>query len=254
MQFPDAGVIVGVIMKRRSTGRVFAFCLLAAWASPALAQSTEQQRPQNPTREFSFYVLSLSWSPSFCAGLAESAPERAPPASECGTHAYSFIVHGLWPQYESGFPEDCQVPAPRLNRAIALSMLDLMPSPALVFSEWDRHGTCSGLSPRNYFDTVRKARALVTIPAQYSDLQQPLDISPAAVEDAFVKANPGLSRGDIAIGCDAKRLTDVRLCLSKDLKFRACPEVVEHSCQRQQVQMPAVHGSATGAAPSGGAG
>jgi ribonuclease T2 len=133
-------------------------------------------------------------------------------------------------------------------------MLDLMPSPRLVFSEWDRHGTCSGLSQRNYFETVRKARALVTIPAQYGNPQQPLDVSPAAVEDAFIRANSGLSRADIAVGCDSKRLTEVRLCLSKELKFRACPDVVAHSCQRQQVQMPAVHGSATGAAPSGRSG
>jgi len=77
-------------------------------------------------------------------------------------------------------------------------MLDLMPAPHLIFSEWDRHGTCSGLSPRAYFETVRKARAVVKIPPEYMDLQEPLSVAPAAVEDAFIKANPGLSQGDIA--------------------------------------------------------
>jgi ribonuclease T2 len=204
--------------------------------------------------QFDFYVLSLSWSPSFCAAAAALNPGSAPPAPECGTHAYSFIVQGLWPQYESGFPQDCQVPAPRLNRAIVSSMLDLMPSPRLVFGEWDRHGTCSGLAARNYFDTVRRARGLVTIPAQYDDPQQPLDVTPSVVKDAFIKANPGLPPGGIAVSCDTERLTEVRLCLSKDLKFRACPEIVARSCQRQQVRMPAVHGSVTGATGSGGSG
>jgi ribonuclease T2 len=241
-------------MKLCSVYWVLAVWLFAALASPTSAQTTEPAQPRNRVGQFDFYVLSLSWSPSFCAAAAELNPGGAPPAFECGAHAYSFIVHGLWPQYESGFPQDCQVPSPRLNRAIVSSMLDLMPSPRLVYSEWDRHGTCSGLSPRNYFDTVRKARALVTIPAQYSDLQRPLDVSPAAVADTFIKANPGLSSGDIAVSCDTERLTEVRLCLSKDLKFRACPEVVEHSCQRQQVQMPATRGSVTGAAGSGGPG
>ena len=58
------------------------------------------------------------------------------------------MVHGLWPQFEKGFPEACQVPAPRLDHRIVDSMLDLMPAPALVFHEWDAHGTCSGLPPR----------------------------------------------------------------------------------------------------------
>ena len=73
-------------------------------------------------------------------------------------------------------------------------MLDLMPAPHLIFNEWDRHGTCSGVSPRAYFETVRKARAVVKIPPDYIDLQAPLSVSPAAVGDAFIKANPGLTQ------------------------------------------------------------
>jgi ribonuclease T2 len=83
-------------------------------------------------------------------------------------------VHGLWPQYDNGFPEYCQIPAPRLDRGVVSSMLDLMPAPRLIFNEWDRHGTCSGQSPRVYFETVRKARAAVKIPPEFSDLKEPL--------------------------------------------------------------------------------
>jgi ribonuclease T2 len=122
------------------------------------------------------------------------------------------------------------------------SMLDLMPAPGLVFNEWDKHGTCSGLSQRAYFETVRKARAAVKIPPQYADLKQPLTVSPGAVEDDFIKANPGLTRSSIAVDCDRKRLTEIRLCLSKDLQFHDCPEVVRRSCRRDQVVMPPVRG------------
>ena len=101
-------------------------------------------------------------------------------------------MHGLWPQYDKGFPEYCQDPSPRLYRGIVSSMLDLMPAPHLIYNEWDKHGTCSGLSPRAYFDAVRKARAAVKIPPDYSDLKAPLAVTPDAVEDAFIKANPGL--------------------------------------------------------------
>src|SRR5882762_1426110 len=123
-----------------------------------------QDRRQNLPGQVDFYVLSLSWSPSYC----EAAGERGtPPQQECGERPYSFVVHGLWPQYEKGFPEFCQQPAPRLDRNIVSSMLDLMPAPGLIFNEWSKHGTCSGPNPRAYFETVRKARAVVKIPEPY---------------------------------------------------------------------------------------
>ena len=68
-----------------------------------------QDRRQNQPGQFDFYVLSLSWSPSFCEASAEKG--RAP-REQCGGRPYSFVVHGLWPQYERGFPESCQNPAP----------------------------------------------------------------------------------------------------------------------------------------------
>ena len=117
-----------------------------------------QDRRQNQPGQFDFYVLALSWSPSFCEATAERGREAR---EQCGARPYSFVVHGLWPQYEKSFPEFCQVPAPRLDRNIVSAMLDLMPSPRLVFNEWDKHGTCSGLSSRAYFETVRKARAVI---------------------------------------------------------------------------------------------
>lgn len=212
--------------------------LLALTFTPAAAQD----RRQNAAGEFDFYVLSLSWSPSFCEAASERGADRVP-KQECGERPYSFIVHGLWPQYEKGFPEYCQVPAPRLDRNIVSSMLDIMPAPQLIFREWDRHGTCSGLSARAYFDTVRKARAVVKIPEAYLDLKAPLTVTPDEVEEAFVKANPNLTRGAIAVGCDNKRLREIRLCLSKELSFRECPEVDSRACRRDHIVMPPVRSS-----------
>jgi ribonuclease T2 len=152
------------------------------------------------------------------------------------------VVHGLWPQYEKGFPEFCQQPAPRLDRNIVSSMLDLMPAPRLIFNEWDKHGTCSGLTPRAYFDSVRKARAAVKIPQAYIEPERPLTVSPDEVEDAFVQANPGLTREAIAVTCDSRRLNEVRVCLSKDFRFRDCAEVDRRACRRDKLQMPPVRG------------
>jgi ribonuclease T2 len=110
------------------------------------------------------------------------------------------------------------------------------------FNEWDRHGTCSGQTPRAYFGTVRKARAAVKIPPDYADVQQQLSVTPRDVEEAFISANPGLWPGAIAIGCARKRLTEVRLCVSKDLQFRDCPAVTKRSCRRDQLVMPPTRG------------
>src|SRR6202051_4867173 len=203
--------------------------------------ASAQDRRQNAPGEFDFYVLSLSWSPSFC----EEASERGSGGRsqiQCGGRPYSFVVHGLWPQYERGFPDYCQRPSPRLDRNIVSSMLDLMPAPGLIFNEWDKHGTCSGMGARAYFETIRKARSAVKIPEEYLELAAPKTVAPAEIEDAFIKVNPGLSSSAIAVTCDKTRLAEVRICLSKDLQFRACEDIDRRSCRRDQVTMPPMRG------------
>ena len=207
----------------------------------AAGSGAAQDRRQNTPGDFDFYVLALSWSPSFCEQSRERFPDRQPQL-QCRGRPYSFVVHGLWPQYEKGFPEYCQVPAPRLRRGIVSSMLDLMPSPRLIFHEWDRHGVCSGRSADSYFEGVRKARAVVKIPDSFIELASPLTVAPADVEAAFIKANPGLSAEAISVTCSSKRLSEVRICLTKELGFRACPEVDKRACRRDSVVMPPVRG------------
>src|SRR6516164_6726946 len=199
-----------------------------------------QDRRQNAPGEFDFYVLSLSWSPSFCEEAAERGNSGRSQQAQCGGRPFSFVVHGLWPQYERGFPNYCERPAPRLDRNIMTSMLDLMPAPRLIFNEWDKHGTCSGLSPRAYFETVRKVRALVKIPDVYIDPKQVLTVTPDEVEEAFVAANPGLERDAIAVTCDSRRLSEVRVCVGKDFRFRACPDIDARACRRDKVVMPPI--------------
>jgi ribonuclease T2 len=213
------------------------FVLIAAVV--AFGQAPDRHHPA--PGKFDFYILALSWSPSFCEARQERTSNRAPDP-QCGGRPFAFVVHGLWPQFERGFPSYCQVPAPRLDRAIVDSALSLMPSPRLVFHEWNRHGTCTGLSPTGYFDALRKARAAVKIPADYAELDKPVMVTPRQVADAFLKANPGLSRGNFAIACDKKRLTEIRICMSRDFSFRDCPEVTRRACRLDKMAMPAVRG------------
>ncbi len=206
----------------------------AAMVSGARAQDARQNAPG----QFDFYLLALSWSPSYCA----QAGERKSAQMQCGERPYSFVVHGLWPQYEKGFPEFCQNPAPRLDRNIVSSMLDLMPAPRLVFNGWDKHGVCSGLPARGYFETVRKARAMVKIPPEYLEPKAELTVTPDEVEEAFVAANPGLTRAGVAVTCGSTRLNEVRICMTRELQFRECAEVDRRACRREKVVMPPVRG------------
>ena len=222
--------------------QVAALCVTGLLAAAGSVHAAAQDRRQNAPGEFDFYVLSLSWSPSFCEAASERGNTGKNTRIQCGGRPYSFVVHGLWPQYERGFPNYCQRPAPRLDRRVMGAMLDLMPAPGLIYNEWDKHGTCSGLGARAYFETIRKARAAVKIPAEYLALSAAKTVAPATIEDAFIKANPGLSNAAIAVTCDSRRLSEVRICLNKDLQFRACDEIDRRACRRKEVVMPPVRG------------
>jgi ribonuclease T2 len=232
----------GLRWVRRRCGGLACLFLATLIGMAAASTACAQDRRQNTPGEFDFYVLSLSWSPSYCEEAAERGRSGRSQQVQCGGRPFSFVVHGLWPQYEHGFPDYCERPSPRLARNIMVSMLDLMPAPGLIFNEWDKHGTCSGLGQRAYFETIRKARAAVKIPAEFIELTDPKTISPAEIEDAFVKANPGLSNDAIAVTCNRTRLSEVRICMSKDLQFRSCDEIDRRACKRDQVVMPPVRG------------
>lgn len=212
-------------------------------AALALAFLLAALLPANAQRygepgQFDFYVLSLSWSPSYC----ETAGNRADPAQCRRGKPLSFVIHGLWPQYDRGYPQDCSYNAPRVSERTINSMLDIMPSRRLIIYEWRKHGTCSGLAPDDYFALVRRAFERVKIPAQFEHTSQWQTVSPSEIENAFRVANPKLEGDMIAVTCDRRHLREVRICMSKDLQFRACPQVDRQACRNPKVALPPVRG------------
>src|SRR5690606_30788812 len=136
---------------------------------------------------FDFYVLSLSWSPTFCAEQGLDAPNL-----QCGADRdFAFIVHGLWPQFERGWPEFCDSGEPgRVPDALARTLRDIMPSPGLVGHQWRKHGTCTGLSQRDFLTAIREAYESVTIPGAYASAGKSVRADPDAVEADFLQSNP----------------------------------------------------------------
>ncbi len=208
----------------------------AAAACLLLAGSAGVARAQDRPGDFDFYVLSLSWSPSYCAG----AGMRRGDDGQCARDkAFGFVLHGLWPQYERGFPSDCRVTGRSPTRAQVDDMLDLMPSPGLVRHEWRAHGTCSGLDPRAYFALARAAAAKIRTPVAFQSADRSAQVSPVDVERAFIAANPGMKPSGIAVRCEDGRLSEVRVCMTRELAFRPCPEVDGAACRADRVAMPA---------------
>lgn len=168
--------------------------------------------------DFDFYVLSLSWSPTFCIKNKDLSKTE----DQCKAGAQKgFVVHGLWPQFEHGYPRSCPSNKDVPDNGLALQMLDIMPSTRLVRLEWERHGTCSGLEPKEYFQTLRAAREKINIP-DFNYQDRPTS---ALIEQEFIKSNRGLERNGIAIIHNKNMMAEVRICLTKSLEFRNCDEV-----------------------------
>jgi len=222
------------------------FGLLLAGCDPSSETSDRHTAPEFaetgseiPTGSgFDFYVLALSWSPSYCEAEGEDANRQ-----QCAARRpYAFIVHGLWPQYERGFPENCATSEPYVSNERLRTLYDLMPSAGLIRHEWTRHGTCTGLSQDEYFAVLRAARDRTAIPAELGPRDDYRIVDPEAAEQAFIDANDGLSAGGIAVTCDNRYLREVRICMTRELGFRSCPDVDRRACRRSEAVMPPVRG------------
>jgi ribonuclease T2 len=186
--------------------------------------------------DFAYYLLSLSWSPAFCLS--------SPGAAECnGPRRYGFIVHGLWPQYEKGWPEHCDVHV-SVPDDVVQGIADLMPARGLVYHEWSAHGTCSGLEPSAFFALVRRARTGLSIPQELSSPTQAVEQPPAAIVSAFLRANPRFPAQSVVVACTGQgspRLREVHVCLDRDLAPRACSaDALRRACKASQVIIPPI--------------
>jgi ribonuclease T2 len=186
----------------------------------------EAQATTGVPGEFDFYLLSLSWSPGFCA------THRG--GSECGRRL-GFVVHGMWPQYGGGdYPVNCSdAPGPANPRAYT----DMIPTASLVEHEWKKHGTCSGMTANAYFTAIRKAFAGVRIPAGIGTGRDAGWVAPERLLEAFAKANPGYPEGSFVLSCGDNRLTAIEVCLSKDLQPQRCRGV--WSCRADVIEVTA---------------
>lgn len=182
--------------------------------------------------EFDYYILALSWQPAWCRATGD---RRDAPACRTGS-GRDFVVHGLWPQHERGWPDHCATGERDPSRRETQAMSDLM-DPVLALYQWRKHGRCSGLSAAGYYDTLRRAAQGIAIPAPFDDLARDITLPPAVIEEAFVEANPRLDPDGITVTCKGEALAEVRICLTRDLAPRDCAPDVRRDCSRPRVLM-----------------
>lgn len=192
------------------------FCL---WAAPSRADG-------EPSGVFDYYVLSLSWSPTWCAleGDARGSPQ-------CDAAAdFGWVLHGLWPQYHRGWPAFCPTTARHPSRSMTADMADIMGTSGLAWYQWKKHGVCSGLSAPDYYALARKAYDGITRPPVFRNLTKPVTLPAKLIEEAFLKSNPALEPDMITVTCKQGRIQEARICLSKTLDPVLCGQDTLRDC------------------------
>jgi ribonuclease T2 len=186
--------------------------------------------------DFDYYVLALSWSANWCA---REGDDRDDPQCDAG-QGITWVVHGLWPQYERGWPAFCRTAERDPSRGETAAMADVFGGAGSAFYQWKKHGRCSGLSARDYYSTARAAFKSITLPPIFAGLDQDVRLPALVVEEAFLEVNPGLARDEITITCADGMIQEARICLTKELEPRRCGDDVIRDCRMRDALMEAV--------------
>ena len=194
-----------------------------------LLQGGAAQAQGSRPGDFDYYVLALSWSPNWCA--IEGDARRSPQCRDDSGHGW--VLHGLWPQHDRGWPSFCRTTEPQPTPAMTAGMADIMGTSGLAWHQWRKHGVCSGLTARDYFALSRRAYDSITRPAVFRQLDRPVRLPARLIEEAFLRDNPGLTADMLTVTCRDGRIQEVRICLTRSLDPVTCGADVIRDCRLQ---------------------
>jgi len=148
------------------------------------------------------------------------------PNSAASAKSSALYCMGCGRQYNQGWPEYCAYRKfpPELKQKYP----NLYPSTSLYDHEWDKHGTCSGLSPEGYLSLSKQLRDSIAIPARYKAPEQPVRVTTAQLKKDFVAANPVLSEASLAVYCSGsgRFLSQLYVCFSSEGRPQACSQEI----------------------------
>lgn len=196
------------------------------WFFALLATASLAHAEGERAGDFDYYVLSLSWSPTWCA--LEGDRRKSP---QCDAERdLGWVLHGLWPQYENGWPSYCLTDRRNPSRGETAAMADIMGTSGSAWHQWNKHGRCSGLGSEDYYRLAREAYGRIALPEVFRKLSDPVRLPASVVEEAFLEANPDLTPDQITITCRDGRIQEARICLTRELEARDCGRDVVRDC------------------------
>lgn len=221
-------------MLRRYLGSILLGFVVAFFTSGLEARARAAEEVSHQAGVFDYYVLSLSWSPTYCLTHPHDSPQ-------CTIQkGFGFVLHGLWPQYaKGGYPQNCPTADRLTAEAIAFGNT-IFPSPTLIDHEWGKHGTCSGLNALDYFKVSDQVRTSVKVPVALDSPEKTQYLTAAQIIASIVAENPGMTKESLAVACSGPRLSEVRVCFDRQLSPMACGKDVRSTCGRKQIRVPAV--------------
>ncbi|MBF9032547.1 ribonuclease T [Rhodobacterales bacterium HKCCE3408] len=203
--------------------------LLICLSGPALAEGER-------AGAFDYYVLALSWTPSWCAYEGDARDsEQCDPGQ-----GFGFTLHGLWPQYEAGWPSYCPTVERAPSRAMTAAEAEIYGTSGLAWHQWRKHGVCTGLPAADYYRLARRAYDSIERPELLRALGREVRLPASVIEEAVLEANPGLGPDMVTVTCQDGRIAELRICLTRGLEPRDCAPDVRRDCTATDALFPPV--------------
>lgn len=169
------------------------------------------------TGDFDYFLLAFAWEPDYCATSDNPDPQSCTPGMKLG-----FILHGLWPTYVVGWPSYCSTES--ISSELITEFPGLFPTDFLYLHEWEKHGTCTGLDPEEYFLLSQELKQTITIPEAFISPQEPFRMDEKGMIDLFVDVNPAYGRESFTVYCSGggQYLSEIYVCISRDGRPTEC--------------------------------
>jgi len=196
-------------------------CTLPDKIDSAKIQSIDCQNDISPDS----YVLALSWSPQHCSTVDGNSKAHE---LQCKLNKFGFVVHGLWGQNDKAHtkcdqPRNCGSSV--VTDEIIKKAICIMPGVTLIQGEWQKHGTCTGMTQDQYFDKTIELWGNIVKPDIGLIVNSKNEVSVDKIVDGFVKSNTNVGIFSDAIAVQVgknNRFKEVFICYDLDFKFTQC--------------------------------